>query len=107
MLSLTVGESYSLNFTVLLRFSPAFVVVGRCHYIALKCEELAPPTPFERMRAVNAFLLRAPTLGRKMSSKVFLLNYCQDVFLLGFLCQMLSCPICFPVVPSGKAESVC
>lgn len=47
--SLTLGEIYSLNFIVLLRFSPTFVVVGRCHYIALKSEELAPPTPFERM----------------------------------------------------------
>lgn len=48
-LSLTVGEIYGLSFIVLLRFSPAFVVVGRCHYTALKSEELAPPTPFEGM----------------------------------------------------------
>ena len=48
-LSLTVGEIYGLNFIVLPRFSPTFVVVGRCHYIALKSEELSPPTPFERM----------------------------------------------------------
>lgn len=62
---LTVGKLYSLSFIVLLRFSPTFVVVGRCHYIALKSEELALPTHFERTWAVYAFLLPCSYYGEE------------------------------------------
>ena len=104
--SLTVGEIYSLNFIVLLRFRPAFVVAGRCRSIALKSEELAPPPPSERIRAVDACLLPAPTAERKMSGKVFVRNSCQDVFGLAFCARYCLALSAFQLHPDGKAESV-
>lgn len=105
---LTVGKLSSLSFIVLPRLTPTFVIVGRCHYIALKSEELALPTHFERMWAVYAFLLPAPTMGRKISSSVFVLNYCQDVFCLAFCtryCLVLSAFCCTQMAKQRACDS--